>query len=43
MIKNSILKYLCLQLQSCLNQPNKLNVYEDLIDGTLLYEVLLLM
>jgi len=35
-------EHLVVWLQSCLNQPNRLNVYEDLIDGTLLYEVLLL-
>lgn len=38
-----ILNLTIFQLQSCLNKPEKLSVYENLIDGTLIYEVLLLM
>lgn len=35
-------EHLVVWLQSCLNKPEKLSVYENLIDGTLIYEVLLL-
>ncbi|VVC28168.1 Hypothetical protein CINCED_3A000638 [Cinara cedri] len=35
-------EHLVVWLQSCLDQPDKLTIYDDLIDGTLIYEVLLL-
>ncbi|XP_050534623.1 protein Daple [Daktulosphaira vitifoliae] len=35
-------EHLVVWLKSCLMQPDKLNTYEDLIDGTVIYEVLLL-